>query len=155
MSDVRTKVAQFIEAEGHRTDVTILDDAAGVAEILFRTRGQMFSITTYETNPLYYTVSTAYEIPEWAREDTGNVDTLQRVQRDYPDIQFVLAHDDALFVVTLEVAPGSPESFAASFWDIVRRVREAGSKAVERIVDRTESKKAADKFINSFIRGER
>lgn len=155
MSDVRAKVSAFIESEGHKTDVTVIDEEAGVAEILFRTRGQTFSVTTYESNPLYYTVSTAYEIPEWAREDPTNVDTLERVQRDYPDVQFVLAHDDALFVVTLEVAPGSPEAFANAFWDIVGRVREAGAKAVERIVDRSESKKAADNFINSFIRGER
>jgi len=34
-------------------------------------------------------------------------------------------------------------------------LRDAGASAVERMVDRSESKAAADKFIRQFMKGER
>ena len=152
---VRDVVAQFIQAEGHKVDVSPVDSEAGVTEILFRTRGQVFSVTTYENDPGSYMISTAYEVPDWARERSQNAETLARVNEDYPDITFIMAHDGGLFVATAQEEPGSPEAFTRSFWDTVARVREAGTIAIERIVDRTESKAAADKFINSFMLGER
>jgi len=152
---VRDTIAKFIENEGHRVDVSPLDEEGGITEILFRTRGQVFSITTYENNPAIYTISTAYEVPEWARESRQNADILRQVELDHPDVRFVLAHDGALFVATSEEEPGSPEAFTRAFWDTVGRVREAGSHCVERILDRSESKAAADKFISSFMKGER
>lgn len=152
MTLVRELISKFIEAEGHKVDVAELDEGAGISEILFRTRGQVFSVTTYEHEPGSFTVSTAYEVPEWAREQSQNAETLEHVHDEYPDIGFVLAHDDALFVATNEQETGTPEAFMIVFWDAVSRVREAGSRAIERIVDRTESKAAAEKFINSFMK---
>ena len=152
MTLVREQISKFIESEGHKVDVADLDEGAGISEILFRTRGQVFSVTTYEHEPGMFTVSTAYEVPEWAREQSQNTETLAHVHDEYPDIGFVLAHDDALFVATNEQETGSPEAFMVVFWDAVSRVREAGTRAIERIVDRTESKAAAEKFINSFMK---
>ncbi len=152
MTLVRETISRFIESEGHKVDVAALDDDEGVSEILFRTRGQVFSITTNENDPGTFTVSTAYEVPEWAREQTQNAETLEGVHDEFPDVGFVLAHDDALFVATNDQEAGSPEAFMIVFWDAVTRVREAGTRAIERIVDRTESKAAAEKFINSFIK---
>lgn len=151
---VRDFVAQFIQSEGHKVDVSPVDDDGGVTEILFRTRGQVFSVTTYENDPGSYLVSTAYEVPDWARERGQNAETLERVNEDFPDITFIMAHDGGLFVATAEEEPGSPEAFTLSFWETVSRVREAGASAIERIVDRTESKAAAEKFINSFMGGQ-
>lgn len=151
---VRDTVAQFIQTEGHKVDVSSVDEEAGVSEILFRTRGQVFSVTTYEKDPSTYMVSTAYEVPDWARE-RQNAETLLHVNDEFPDITFIMAHDGGLFVATAQEEPGSPEAFTHGFWETVARVREAGAAAIERIVDRTESKAAAEKFINSFMRGER
>ncbi len=154
MASVRERIVQFIESEGHRVDASPLDEAEGVSELLFRTRGQVFSVTTFEQNPGAFTISTAYEIPDWARERGQNVETLARVNDEFPDVAFVMAHDGGLFVTTSDEAPGSPEAFTRTFWERVGRVREAGARAIEDIVDRTESKAAAEKFINSFMRSE-
>ena len=152
---VRDVVSQFIQSEGHKVDISPVDDEAGIAEILFRTRGQVFSVTTYEKDPGSYMVSTAYEVPDWARERGQTADTLSQVNDEFPEIAFIMAHDGGLFVATAQEEPGSPEAFTRSFWETVARVREAGANAIERIVDRTESKAAAEKFINSFMLGER
>jgi hypothetical protein len=151
---VRETVVAFIESEGHKVDVSPVDADAGVSELLFRTRGQVFSITTYEKDPGTFTISTAYEIPEWARERGHNAETLADAGDDFPDVAFVMAHDGGLFIVTCDEAPGSPEAFTRALWEIVGRVREAGAHAIEKIVDRTESKVAAEKFISSFMRGD-
>ncbi|HVA27570.1 MAG TPA: hypothetical protein VNF68_05290 [Candidatus Baltobacteraceae bacterium] len=155
MTSVRDKVALFIKDEGHRVDVSALEDGAGVAELLFRTRGQVFSVTTDERDAATFTVATAYEIPELARENTTNAETLANAQAEFADVDFAMAHDGSLFIVSTQEAPGSPEAFAKQFWTVVARVREAGTYAIERIVDRTESKAAADKFISSLTMGER
>lgn len=152
MTHVHELISKFIESEGHKVDVATLDESSGITEILFRTRGQVFSVTTYEHEPGTFTVSTAYEVPEWAREQSQNAESLEAVHAEYPDVAFVLAHDDALFVASNDQETGSPEAFMLVFWDAVSRVREAGSRAIERIVDRTESKAAAEKFINSFMK---
>jgi len=151
---VRETVTQFIESEGHKVDVSPVAPDGGVSELLFRTRGQVFSVTTYEKDPGTFTISTAYEIPEWARERGHNAETLADAGDDFPDVAFVMAHDGGLFIVTSDEAPGSPEAFTRSLWEIVARVREAGAHAIEKIVDRTESKVAAEKFISSFMRGD-
>lgn len=147
-------ISQFIQSEGHKVDIAPVDEKAGVTEILFRTRGQVFSVTTYESDPGSFVVSTAYEVPDWARERSQNAETLLSVNEEFPDVAFIMAHDGGLFVATAQEEPGSPEAFTQTFWDVVTRVREAGASAIERIVDRTESKAAAEKFINSFMRGE-
>jgi hypothetical protein len=155
MQLVREILAHFIEDQGHRVDVSPVDEEQGVSEILFRTRGQVFSVTTYERDPGAYSISTAYEIPEWARERSQNAETLVNAHEEYPDVAFVMAHDGSLFVATSDEDPGSPEAFTRAFWDIIARLREAGNYAIARIVDRTESKAAAEKFIDSLMNGER
>ena len=152
---VRDTIARFIEGEGHKADVTTLDETDGISEILFRARGQVFSVTTYEQEPGFFTISTAYEIPDWARERGQNNETLSHVEDDHPEVRFILAHDGALFVASSDEEPGSPEAFTRIFWESVARVRAAGTQAIERIMDRTESKAAAEKFISSFMKGER
>jgi len=154
MGRVRETIARFIEGEGHKVDATPVDPGTGESELLFRTRGQVFSVTTTENDGGLYSISTAYEIPDWARERGHNAETLERVSNDHPGVQFSLAHDGSLFVATIDEAAGSPEKFTHVFWELVARVREAGTRAIELIVDRTESRVAAEKFINSLLRGE-
>lgn len=155
MALVRESVARFIQDEGHRVDVSIVDEEDGIAEILFRTRGQVFSVITNEKQPGTFTVSTAYEIPDWARDASHNTETLRHIEDDYPDVQLMLAHDGSLFVASMEEEAESAEAFTAAFWEIVGHVREAGSRSIERMMNRTESRAAAEKFISSFMRGER
>jgi hypothetical protein len=152
---VREILARFIEEQGHRVDLAPVDEERGVTEILFRTRGQVFSVTTYEHDPGAYSISTAYEIPNWARERSQNAEALVGAHEEYPDVHFVMARDGAAFVATCDEDPGSPEAFTHSFWEIVSRLRDAGSYAALRIVDRTQIKIAAEKFIDSLRRGDR
>lgn len=153
MTSTREAVAQFIESEGHRVD---LGDAAhgANAELLFRTRGYVFSVGVREGDPPHFHVTTAYEIPPWARERAQNDTTLRDVAHDVGDVHFVLAPNGKNFVVRLDVVDATLQGFQRNFWPNVARVREAGVAALERILDRSESHAAANKFITSLIRGE-
>jgi hypothetical protein len=152
MPNARELIKRFIESEGHKVDAAPPDDA-GVSELLFRTRGQVFSVTTAEDDDDAFSISTAYEIPEWAREPTQNNEALERVHVEHPDVVFTLAHDGSLFVATLDERAQSSQELINGFWLLVSRLRDAGAQAIEDIVDRTESKVAAEKFINSFMMG--
>lgn len=153
MSNVRERMLRFIETEGHRVDASPVDPGSGVSELLFRTRGQVFSVTTNENDAGLLSISTAYEIPEWARERAQNAETLERVRAEH-DVAFTLAHDGSLFVATLDEKADSMQDLMHVFWSLISRLRDAGQDAIEEIVDRTESKVAAEKFINSFMAGD-
>jgi hypothetical protein len=155
MANVRERMMRFIQDEGHRVDATPVDPGSGVSELLFRTRGQVFSVTTNENDAGMLSISTAYEIPEWARERAQNSEALERVRAGHAGIVFTLAHDGSLFVATVDEKAGSMQDLMHGFWTLVARVRDAGQEAIEDIVDRTESKTAAEKFINSFMMGDR
>ncbi|HTU68990.1 MAG TPA: hypothetical protein VMF11_01610 [Candidatus Baltobacteraceae bacterium] len=154
MLSVRETVKRFIESEGHKVDATPIDPDTGSSELLFRTRGQVFSVTTNEGDERTLSISTAYEIPEWAREPDQNAEALERARKDHPTVTFTLAHDGSLFVATLDQEAESTQELMHAFWILVSRLRDAGTQAVEDIVDRTESKAAAEKFINSFMMGD-
>lgn len=153
--NVRDRVAQFLESEGHRVDTTLVGDETELAELVFRTRGQAFSVAVSELEPQRFSLSTAYEVPEWVRERAHTRDALGEVEGDFPETRFTLAHDDTIFVATVEYDAMDVEAFLENFWDIVGRLRDAGTEAVEHMVDRSETKAAADKFIRQFMKGER
>jgi len=151
----RDEIARFIEDEGHRADVSDVEGEPGLSEIVFRTRGQMFSVAVSEQEPQRLRVSTAYEIPDWVRHRHHALGALVDVEKEYREARFTLAHDDTIFVATVDYDGPGVTAFLAHFWEIVGRLREAGTAAVERMVDRSESKAAADKFIRQFMKGER
>jgi hypothetical protein len=153
---VSDSVQRFIEAEGHRVEVTKLEENGALAEIVFRTRGQMFSVAVSEAEPSRFSLSTAYEVPDWVRErSVSTTDTLADIEAEYPGTRFMLAQDGTIFVATLEYETTGVDEFMQHFWQIVGRLRDAGNTAVERMVDHSESKAAADKFIREFMKGER
>jgi hypothetical protein len=152
---VGQRIAQFIENEGHRAEISLIDGEQELSEVVFRTRGQTFSIAVSDLEPNRFSLSTAYEIPDWVRERSHVLDVLRDVEREFAEARFVLAHDDTIFVVTLDYQATDEEAFTDHFWGVVARLRDAGTAAVERMVDRSESKAAADKFIRQFMKGER
>jgi hypothetical protein len=152
---IRERVAQFIASEGHRVDTTLVGDTDELAELVFRARGQTFSVAVSELEPQRFSLSTAYEIPDEVRDRAQARDALDEVENDFPETRFMLAHDDTIFIATVEYDAIDVEAFLENFWDIVGRLRESGTGAVERMVDRSESKAAADKFIRQFMKGER
>lgn len=152
---VRDALAAFIQGEGHRVDVSVADGTDALAELVFRTRGQMFSVAVNEMEAQRFSLSTAYEVPDWVSERSGSSEALADIEAEYPGTHFSLAHDGTIFVGTLEYEAASFDDFTKRFWQIVGRLRDAGNTAVERMVDRSESKAAADKFIRQFLRGER
>ncbi|MGA7570719.1 MAG: hypothetical protein WBG27_07965 [Candidatus Aquilonibacter sp.] len=151
MPSAREVIKHFIESEGHRVDAAPVDPETGVSELLFRTRGQVFSVTTSEDDENILSISTAYEIPDWARDAHQNTEALDRVHKEHPTVVFTLAHDGGLFVATLDERATSSQELMNTFWALVARLRDAGAEAIEDIVDRTESKVAAEKFINSLL----
>jgi hypothetical protein len=153
MSLVRDELAHFIQSEGHRVDVALLDEDGRCAELLFRTRGYVFSVTVVEGEAPGLEIATAYEIPPWARERAQNATTLRDVASDVDGVRFALAANGKTFVVRLCCAQTLAE-FERDFWSSIARVREAGVAALERILDRSESRAAANKFITSLTRGD-
>ena len=154
MTFVRDELARFIQSEGHRVELALLTEASENAELLFRTRGYVFSVNVREGDPPHFEISTAYEIPPWARERAQNATTLQDVANDVGDVHFTLASNGKNFVVTLDYGGDALQAFQRDFWPNVGRVREAGIAALERILDRSESRAAANKFIKSLTRGD-
>jgi len=152
---VRERVAKFIESEGHRVDTTLVGSTDELAELVFRARGQTFSVAVSELEPQRFSLSTAYEIPDEVRNRAQAHDALDEVENDFPETRFTLAHDDTIFIATVEYDAIDVETFFENFWDIVGRLRDSGTGAVERMVDRSESKAAADKFIRQFMKGDR
>jgi hypothetical protein len=152
---VRDRIARFIEGEGHRVDTTLVGETDELAELVFRTRGQTFSVAVSELEPQRFSLSTAYEIPNEVRDRAHAREALDDVERDFPETRYTLAHDDTIFVATVEYNAVDASEFFDNFWDVVGRLRDSGTGAVERMVDHSESKAAADKFIRQFMKGER
>ncbi len=152
---VRDRIARFIEGEGHRVETAAVGDTEELAELVFRTRGQTFSVAVSDADPQRFSLSTAYEVPTEVRDRTQASDALRDVEVDFPETRFTLAHDDTIFIATVEYDALDVEAFLENFWEIVGRLRDSGTGAVERMVDRSESKAAADKFIRQFMKGDR
>ena len=129
--------------------------AAELAELIFRTRGQTYSIAVSELEPRRFTLSTAYEVPEPVRGATPIREALADLADDYPGTRFTLARGEDMFVASLEFEAETVEAFLESFWQLVSRLRESGGGVIARMVDRSESRAAADKFIRQFMKGER
>jgi hypothetical protein len=149
------RIARFIQEQGHRVEPAHVGDVDELSELVFRTRGQTFSLAISELEPQRFSLSTAYEVPETVR-DPGQVrDALQELEGDDPELRFTLAHDDTIFIITLESRSTGVDALLEGFWEIVGRLRQSGTAAVERMLDRSESKAAADKFIRQFMKGSR
>ena len=152
---VRERIARFIESEGHRVETALVGDTPELAELVFRTRGQTYSVAISEAEPDRFSISTAYEVPDTVRDRPHTRETFADLANDYPETRFSLAHDDAIFIATAEYESMNVEAFLEAFWQIIGQLRDAGTSAVERMVDRIASKTAADKFISQFMKGER
>ncbi len=150
---VGEELARFIQSEGHRVEM-VADESGDRAELIFRARGYIFSVNVHDENPPHFDVATAYEIPPWARERAQNATALQDVANDVGGVRFALAANGKTFVVTLDCGSRPLQAFQSDFWSSVARVRDAGVSALERILDRSESRAAANKFITSLTRGE-
>lgn len=144
----------FIQAEGHKTDVEIVDPATGSATIRLRVRGQIVTVGTSERDATYFSVSIAYELPEWARDVTQSAPILLEVQSQFKAVKFFYAHQGGALVSAVEMFSADPAAFASQFWRIVSIARDAGNAAVLRVLDTSETKAAAEKFIHEFMRGQ-
>jgi len=152
---VREQLARFVEEQGHRVETARVGETDELCELVFRTRGQTFSLAISELEPERFSLSTAYEVPETAGSPAQIREALREMERADPHLRFALAHDDTIFILTLESRDVGVEALIEKFWDIVGRVRQAGNGAVEHMLDRSQSKAAADKFIRQFTKRSR
>lgn len=152
---VRERIARYIREQGHRVDIAPVEASDQLSELVFRTRGQTFSLAVSEAEPDRFSLSTAYEVPDGISDRSHMRDALGDIENDDPTLRFTLAHDDTIFIVTLESRTTSVDELLEHFWDVVGRLRVAGQAAVERMLDRSQSKAAADKFIRQFMKGSR
>lgn len=152
---VADRIARFVREQGHRVETSRVGGADELSELVFRTRGQTFSLAVSELEPDRFSLSTAYEVPDTVRDAAQVRDALEELEGDDPQLRFTLAHDDTIFIITLESRSTGVDALLEHFWDIVGRVRQTGTAAIERMLDRSESKAAADKFIRQFMKGGR
>jgi hypothetical protein len=122
--------------------------------IRLRVRGQAVSVGTSERDPTYYSVSIAFALPDYVSEPAQSAATLLDLQASFKAVKFFFAQGGTVLVAAIEQFSSTPQEFTQQFWRIVGIVRDAGTTAVERILDRSESKAAAEKFINDFMRGQ-
>ena len=155
MAPIRDRIARFIREQGHTVEITRVGASEELSELVFRTRGQTFSLAISELEPLRFSLSTAYEVPETVRDPAHVRDALNDVESDEPHLRFTLAHDDTIFIATLESRTIGVDQLLKSFWVVVGGLRQSGSDAVERMLDRNQSRAAADKFIRQFMKGTR
>jgi len=153
MELLRDRIARFIADEGHRTNIDVHDDRPEVAAITLRARGQQIWVSVSEDDETFYVVAAMHELPSWARDERQNAALLLELQESMKAVKFYPSHDRAGVVSAVEQFSSSPEEFMQHFWKLVALVRESGASAVARILDRTESKAAAEKFIDGFMRG--
>lgn len=151
---VREAVLRFIENEGHRVEIDASDENAGESSIRLRVRGHVVTVGISERDPRYFSVSIAYALPEWAHDIPQSAPLLLDLQASFKAVKFFYGRGGSTLVSAIEQFSSTPDEFTAHFWRIVGIVRDAGLAAVERILDRSESKAAAEKFINDFMRGQ-
>ena len=152
---MREIVARFIESEGHRAEIDVESESAGDAVIRLRVRGQSVSVGTSERDPNYFSVSIAFVLPDFVAEPAQSAAALLELQASFKAVKFFFAQGGTVLVSAIEQFSSTPQEFTEQFWRIVGIVRDAGMAAVERILDRSESKAAAERFINDFMRGQR
>lgn len=152
---MREIIARFIESEGHRAEIDVESESAGDAIIRLRVRGQSVSVGTSERDPSYFSVSIAFVLPDFVYDPVQSAPLLLELQASFKAVKFFYAQGGTVLVAAIEQFSSTPEEFTQQFWRIVGIVRDAGIAAVERILDGSESKAAAEKFINDFMRGQR
>jgi len=153
MEFLRDRIAHFIAEEGHRTTIELHGENPDVAAITLRARGQQIWVSVSEDDETFYVVAAMHELPTWARDAKQNAALLLELQESMKAVKFYPSQDRAGVVAAVEQFASSPEEFMQHFWKLVELVRESGASAVARILDRTESKSAAEKFIDAFMRG--
>ncbi len=152
---MRESIARFIESQGHRTEISLLDESGSVATIHFRTRGNDVAVTVSEKDANYFSVSTAFELPPWAHDRAKNAEIFLDLQASLKAVKFFYIDQGNAFVAAIEQFSSSTEEFEKILWRVTGIVREAGTTALERILDSNVTKAAAEKFINEFMKGER
>lgn len=131
-----------------------MHETGGGATIRLRVRGQTLVVMTSGIDPAYYSVALPYVLPEWARDQVDAAGILLELQSSFKAVKFYYSADGSTLVSAAEQFSASPEEFSTHFWRLVGIVRDAGSAAVERILDRSETKAAADKFIHDIMGGQ-
>ncbi len=119
-----------------------------------RVRGQSIAVMTSGTDTTYFSIALPYVLPEWARDQAQAAPILLDLQSTFKAVKFFYSSDGGTLISAVEQFSGSAEEFSTHFWRLVGIVRDAGSSAVERILDRSETRAAADRFISDFMRGQ-
>ena len=109
---------------------------------------------TSGTDPTYFSIALPYVLPEWARDQLQAGPILLDLQSTFKAVKFFYTNGGATLISAIEQFSSSPDEFAVHFWRLVGIVRDAGSTAIERILDRSETRAAADRFISNFMRGQ-
>lgn len=153
MSTAAEHIAAFLLEEGHRPQIDDIDPENGVTAVHFRARGRTFTVAVSQRDPHFFSVSSAYELPDWARDETQSAPVLVELQSIYKSIKFFYTENGGAIVAAVEQISSDVDEFCSQFWRLVSIVRDGANAALERIIDHSETKAAADKFINDFMSG--
>lgn len=117
-------------------------------------RGQTIVVMTSGIDPTYFSIALPYVLPEWARDQADAAAILLDLQSSFKAVKFFYSGDGTTLISAVEQFSASADEFSTHFWRLVGIVRDAGSAAIERILDRSETKAAADKFIHDIMGGQ-
>ncbi len=153
MSASSDQIAAFLLEEGHKARVDDIDPENGLTAIHFRARGRTFTVVVSERDPHFFSISSTYDLPDWARDEAQSAPVLVELQSIYKSIKFFYTDNGAAIVAAVEQISSDATEFCSQFWRLVSIVRDGANAALERIIDHSETKAAADKFINDFMKG--
>ncbi|GEM_PF-1383997 len=155
MQTDRERLVQLLAHDGHRAEVERHDESERFVSVHFRARHKHVTVTLTDTDTRFFAVAIAFELPEWARDRTRSAPILIDLQASFKAVKFYFSDDGAALLAAVEQFSSSIDEFYKHVWRIVGVLHEAGSVAMERILDSSESKAAADKFIQDFMRGQK
>lgn len=145
-------VAEFIEAQGHRTDVSSNEDGS-ISHIDFRTRGIWITASTNENDRGFLQISCSIPIPEQIEIDKTALEILLGVQDRLKAIKFATIGAQRRLVGNIELLFESDDGFKPVFWQSVGIIEAAMREAIGALEDNSAAKSAADKFIKTLSIG--
>ncbi len=144
-------VADFIERQGHKTDVDPPD--AGVTYIAFRSRGLWFYAATNEDDREFLQISCSMPLAEHVNVDSKALELLLEIQDRLKALKFAPLGEDRKLIAHVELLLSDETAYEALFWRAVGIVETGMRRAVAALEENSAAKTAAEKFISEFSLG--
>lgn len=145
-------VSDYIEGQGHKTDITPSEDGI-VTAIGFRTRGIWMTAVASENDRGYLQISCTFPIPEYVEIDRSALEILLATQDRVKAIKFSAIDEDRLLVGNIELLFAGDSGFEPVFWQSVGIIESTMRETTVALEENCVAKTAADRFIKTLSLG--